>query len=218
MASSLHIKICGITRPLDARHAAELGADAVGLNFYPPSPRHVDPAMVSAILRELPLFVEPVGVFVQEPLGKVCQMAREFGLLRSVQWHGDRHEVADTFPFRLICAFQVREPSDLAVITRHVEVCREHGHPPAAILVDAHLAGQFGGTGKTAPWHLLADFQPGVPLMLAGGLTPDNVAEAVRLVRPFGVDVASGVESGPGIKDLEKMRRFIGNAREAAAR
>jgi phosphoribosylanthranilate isomerase len=89
---------------------------------------------------------------------------------------------------------------------------------PAAILVDAHVPGQFGGTGKTAPWELLADFKPEVPLILAGGLTPENVAEAVRIVRPYAVDVASGVEKSPGIKDPEKMKRFIENAREAAAR
>jgi hypothetical protein len=87
---------------------------------------------------------------------------------------------------------------------------------PPAILIDAHVPGQFGGTGKIAPWKLLADFQPGVPLILAGGLTPENVAEAVRIVRPYGVDVASGVESSPGVKHPEKMKRFIENAREAA--
>jgi phosphoribosylanthranilate isomerase len=88
---------------------------------------------------------------------------------------------------------------------------------PAAVLVDARVPGQFGGTGKTAPWHLLADYRPGVPLILAGGLTPENVAEAVRTVRPYAVDVAGGVESAPGRKDPDKVRRFIANARAAAA-
>jgi phosphoribosylanthranilate isomerase len=89
---------------------------------------------------------------------------------------------------------------------------------PAALLVDAHVRGQYGGTGRTAPWHLLADFRPGPPLILAGGLTPENVAEAVQTVRPYAVDVASGVEHSPGHKDPEKMRRFIENARDAALR
>ncbi len=84
-----------------------------------------------------------------------------------------------------------------------------HARLPSAILVDAHVAGQYGGTGQTAPWHLLADFKPGVPLILAGGLTPDNVADAIRIVRPYAVDVASGVESRPGKKDPDKLRRFI---------
>src|SRR5205807_7190811 len=92
------------------------------------------------------------------------------------------------------------------------------GYQPAAVLLDTQAGGLYGGTGVTAPWALLADFHPGVPVILAGGLTPENVAEAVRLVRPYAVDVASGVESRPGRKDAEKMRRFIDAAREAAAR
>jgi phosphoribosylanthranilate isomerase len=214
----IRIKICGVTRVRDAEDAAQLGADAVGLNFYQPSPRHVEPALVPSILRALPPFVEPVGVFVNEPLRAVCATAQQLGITRLVQWHGDRHEVCDVFPHRLICAFQVRERSHLAAVARHLDACRAQGHVPAAILVDAQVPGQYGGTGQVVPWDLLAEFQPGVPLVLAGGLTPENVAESIRRVRPHGVDVASGVESSPGVKDLEKMRRFIANVREAAAR
>jgi phosphoribosylanthranilate isomerase len=104
----------------------------------------------------------------------------------------------------------------LQAITRYLDVCRLRGALPSAVLVDASVPGQYGGTGRQAPWHLLATFRPGVPLILAGGLTPDNVAEAVRLVRPYAVDVASGVESAPGHKDPDKVRRFIDKAREAA--
>src|SRR5205814_10530314 len=100
-------------------------------------------------------------------------------------------------------------------ISRYLDVCRNTNRLPAAILLDAHVPGQYGGTGQKAPWHLLADFKPGVPVLLAGGLTPDNVAEAVRVVRPYAVDVASGVEARPGHKDEDKMRRFIANARGA---
>ena len=107
---------------------------------------------------------------------------------------------------------------DLQGIARYLDRCRSLELLPAAVLVDAHVSGQYGGTGQTLPWDLLADFRPGVPLILAGGLTPENVAEAVRLVRPYAVDVASGVELSPGRKDAEKMRRFIGSAREAAAK
>src|SRR5438270_590880 len=102
-------------------------------------------------------------------------------------------------------------------LTSYLELCRGLAKLPAAVLVDAHVAGQYGGTGQKAPWDLLADFKPGVPLILAGGLTPNNVAEAVRLVRPYAVDVASGVESAPGVKDLEKVRQFIDRARAAAS-
>ncbi len=215
MGELVRIKICGITRVRDAEEAAALGADALGLNFYPRSPRHVDPAAVPGILRVLPPFVEPVGVFANEPLSTVCETARRHGIARVVQWHGDHHEVYDVFPYRLISAFQVRERGDLKNIVRYLDACRAQGHCPAAILVDGQAAGLYGGTGQTAPWPLLATFFPGVPVILAGGLTPDNVGEAIRVVRPYGVDVASGVESSPGIKDADKMRRFIENAREA---
>jgi phosphoribosylanthranilate isomerase len=213
----LRIKICGVTSAADGRQAALQGADAVGLNFYPPSPRRIDPATARAILRELPPFVEPVGLFVNTPLRQVFEEVQALGGVRSIQWHGQDREVVDCYPFHLIAAFPVQDAASLLAITRYLDVCGARGHLPSAVLVDAHVPGQHGGTGRTAPWELLASFRPGVPLILAGGLTPENVAEAVRVVRPYGVDVASGVESSPGQKDAEKVRRFIANAREAAA-
>lgn len=218
MSSLLKIKICGITRPEDAAYAARHGADAIGLNFYEKSPRQVDPANVAAILQALPAFVEPVGVYVAYRLSAMAEHAHGFGL-RSVQWHGENAaREAGTPPLhRLIAAFAVRQQSDLDEITGYLAACAAVGSLPAAVLVDAQSPGQYGGTGKTAPWHLLTEFRPTVPLLLAGGLTPDNVAEAIRMVRPYGVDVASGVESRPGVKDPDKVRRFIENARAAAA-
>jgi phosphoribosylanthranilate isomerase len=215
MAERLRIKICGITNAPDAELAARLGADAVGLNFYPRSPRCVDAAAVPAILRALPPFVEPVGLFVNEPLRQVRERAQHFGL-RLVQWHGDNHEVGSVDPCRLIPAFHVRGQEQLRQMADYLEACRANDCLPAAVLVDAQAPGQYGGTGQAAPWHLLADFRPGVPLILAGGLTPDNVAEAVRIVRPYAVDVASGVEGRPGQKDADKLHRFIENARAAS--
>jgi phosphoribosylanthranilate isomerase len=216
--AQLRIKICGVTSPADAREAALLGADAVGLNFYPPSARCIDAATAGAILRELPLFVEPVGLFVNRPMRQVFEQVQALGRVRTIQWHGQERELGDCFPFHLIAAFPVQDAASLLAITRYLDACRVRGHLPAAVLVDAHVPGQHGGTGRTAPWELLASFEPGVPVILAGGLTPENVAEAVRVVRPYGVDVASGVESSPGRKDPEKVRRFIDRAREAAAR
>lgn len=213
--SRLRIKICGVTCGADAAEAARLGADAVGLNFYAKSPRHVDPAAVPAILRALSPFVEPIGVFANEPMTKACELLHKVGMIRVVQWHGDRHEPCDPFPFRLISAFQVRDERSLEEIAGHLDTCRGLGKLPTAILVDAQAPGQYGGTGRTAPWELLANFKPGLPMILAGGLTPDNVAEAIRIVRPYAVDVASGIESSPGKKDHDKMRRFIENARQA---
>jgi phosphoribosylanthranilate isomerase len=220
MAGYLRIKICGITDPADGRQAALLGADAVGLNFYAPSLRAVDRARAETILRELPPFVTPVGIFVNQTLGEVIEqtLAPLRGALLTVQTYGESQEAVDIFPYRRIPAFPVRDRNSLEAIRRYLDLCRGRQALPAAVLVDAHVPGQYGGTGQTFAWDLLAEFRPGVPLLLAGGLTPENVAEAVRIVRPDGVDVASGVETAPRRKDLEKIRRFIGNAREAAAR
>jgi phosphoribosylanthranilate isomerase len=216
--SQLRVKICGITNESDARRVAYLGADAVGLNFYAQSKRYIDPKFAEFILRELPPFVDPVAVFVNQPLRQVFELLNQLGRVRTFQWHGDNRELSDAFPFRMISAFAVRDQQSLTDINRYLDVCQGMGRLPAAVLLDAQVPGEYGGTGRTAPWHLLADFRPPVPVILAGGLTPDNVAAAVRLVKPYAVDVASGVEKSPGQKDPEKIRRFIANAREAAAK
>ncbi len=213
---ALRIKICGITSEADALAAAALGADALGLNFYPPSPRSVAPEVAGRIVRALPPFIEPVALFVNEPLERAFALARQLGPVRTVQWHGEQPEVCADPAFRFIPAFPVRDAEGLARVHRYLDLCRGRNSLPAALLIDGHVPGQYGGTGQTAPWKLLADFRPGVPLILAGGLTPENVAEAVRLVRPYGVDVAGGVEAAPGRKDREKVRRFIESARTAA--
>ncbi|HWG41773.1 MAG TPA: phosphoribosylanthranilate isomerase [Gemmataceae bacterium] len=218
MSYHLRVKICGVTSESDARQAALLGADAVGLNFYEGSPRYVAPAMAQMILRELSPFVAAVGVFVESPMRQVFEQVQALRRINIIQWHGKNRELSDCSPYHLIAAFPVRDAASLQAIQRYIETCRALDRLPAALLLDGHMAGQHGGTGQTAPWHLLESFQPGVPIILAGGLTADNVAEAVRIVRPYGVDVASGVEQAPGRKDAEKMRRFIANAREAAAR
>jgi len=209
----LRIKICGVTTPEDAGHAARLGADAVGLNFYRPSPRYLDPERAPAVLDALPASVEAVGVFAETTLADARALACRLGRLGAVQLHG-RPPLPDAgSPMRFVPAFAVRDRQGVQAITDYLDDCRARGCLPAAILVDAHAPGLYGGTGRTAPWELLADFRPPVPFWLAGGLTPDNVAEAVRLVRPDGVDVAGGVESAPGRKDPERMRRFIDQAR-----
>lgn len=218
MSYHLRVKICGVTTEIDARHAAQLGADAIGLNFYEGSPRFVGPSAAQCILQELPPFVSAAGVFVELPMRKVFEQVQALRRISLIQWHGKNRELSDCSPYHLIAAFPVRDASSLATIQHYVEMCRGLGRLPAALLLDGHAPGQHGGTGQTAPWHLLESFRPGIPILLAGGLTPDNVAEAVRIVRPYGVDVASGVESAPGRKDAEKMRRFLANAREAAAR
>jgi phosphoribosylanthranilate isomerase len=212
----LRVKICGATRPADVAACAGAGVDAVGINFHPGSPRYVDPRNAQPILRSIPPLMAGVGVFVNQPFRQVAALAYQLGL-RGVQCHGDPGEPEDAFPFSLVPAFRVRDRQSLADIETYLARCRAVGRLPGAVLVDAHVEGLHGGTGRTAPWELLIDFKPGVPLILAGGLTPENVAEAVRTVRPDGVDVASGVEFAPGQKDPAKVRAFVANARAAAA-
>jgi len=208
------IKICGVTTAEDARFAAEAGADALGLNFYPKSPRFLDPRRAAEVLRSLPPFTAPVGVFVGVPMRQVCAIAYQLGL-RGVQTYDDQPPAEDAFPFAHIPAFRVKDRESLEAIRLFVEACKAANRTPSAVLVDSFVLGEMGGTGHRAPWEILVGFDPGVPLILAGGLTPDNVTEAVRTVRPWGVDVASGVEESPGRKDQFKMRRFIESVRNA---
>lgn len=211
----IRIKICGVTTPEDARFAAEAGADAIGLNFYPKSPRFVTPSQAAQLVRALPPFTAPVGVFVGMPLRQVCAVAFQLGL-RGVQTYDDRPPAEDPFPFAHVPAFRVKDAAGLDHVRRFVETATLAGRRPAAVLIDSLVEGQMGGTGQVAPWELLRGFDPGVPLILAGGLTPENVAEAISVVRPWGVDVASGVESAPGVKDPEKVARFVKTVRDAA--
>ncbi|HET6575822.1 MAG TPA: phosphoribosylanthranilate isomerase [Fimbriiglobus sp.] len=213
---SVWIKICGIKTSAEARHAAECGADAVGLNFYPMSPRFLDTDRAVSIIRQLPLSVSAVGVFVGEPPNDVRAVADSLRL-HAVQTYDAQCLEFDFAPVLHIPAFRVERPDTLASIAESVRDRARRGCPPAAVLVDAFVPGEFGGTGHRAPWDLLTGFDPGVPVILAGGLTPDNVADAIRAVRPAGVDVASGVESAPGVKDPGKVRAFIQAAREAVA-
>lgn len=211
----VRIKICGITNRADAEEAATLGADMIGLNFYLKSPRCIDDTMAQRIVSALPSQVEPIALFVNEPPASAQRIARSLGIA-TVQVHGD-HPLTLPADGRWILAFSIADAQDVRQITSHLDLLRQAGTYPHAILVDARVPGMFGGTGQTAPWRLLADLDLGVPLILAGGLTPDNVAEAIRIVRPYAVDVASGVESSPGKKDADKMRRFIDAVRTSSA-
>jgi phosphoribosylanthranilate isomerase len=215
--ATIRIKICGVKTPTDVAACADAGADAVGVNFHPGSPRYVDPKDSQALLRSIPPLLAGVGVFVGLPMRQVTALAYQLGL-RGIQYHGENRELSDPFPFSLIAAFRIRDRKSINAIDTYLEMCRSFGQLPAAILLDAFVDGQHGGTGQTAPWDLIAKYRPGVPVILAGGLTPENVGEAIRIVRPDAVDVASGVEESPGRKDAEKVRRFIGEARNAAAR
>ena len=217
MRRHLRIKICGVTNVEDALRAAQCGADAVGLNFHPGSSRCTDIGVAETILRQLPLFTSAVGVFVNKPMSEIACSLQPLARVQTIQWHGDddKREIGTVWPYDLIAAFRVRDADSLHAISHYLDQCRAVGRMPSAILVDAHVPGQHGGTGRTAPWELVASFRSEVPMILAGGLTPENVAEAVRIVRPYAVDVASGVEDNPRRKNHDKMKRFIENARSA---
>ena len=204
------IKICGITSVDDALMAARLGVDAIGLNFCKASKRCVVTAVAERILEVLPPQVEAVGLFVNEPLAVAAsQLQRLYGI-QTLQWHGDEPEIQPPEAwYKYIPAFAIVDEASLAKVRAFLDCCRSTGRLPAAVLLDGYAAGQYGGTGQPAPWRLIAELDLGVPLILAGGLTPDNVAEAIRIVRPYAVDVASGVEREPGRKDPDKLRRFV---------
>ena len=196
------VKICGITEFEDARDAVLLGADAIGLNFYPNSPRYCDPALAARIIESLPPFVTIVGVFVNHPDPQNLEdFAASIGL-HVVQLHGN--ETPDYCSMiqrvKVIKAFRV--DSNFRVDTLR-------GYGSGTFLLDTCSPDQYGGTGKSFSWDLVFGANAFGSIIIAGGLNPENVAQAVSTLHPFGVDVASGVESDPGKKDYEKMRRFI---------
>lgn len=203
------IKICGITSLADARAAVNAGADALGFMFYRPSKRFITPMAARAIIDQLPAGIARVGVFVNAPEPEVREVVAVTGI-DTLQFHGEETPefCAGFRPLRLWKAFRVESADSL----RHMR------HFPAvdAWLLDSHVAGSHGGTGRGFDWDLAIGAKlKGRPVILAGGLNPENVAAAVAQVRPYGIDVSSGVESAPGIKDHAKIAAFIRNARIA---
>lgn len=198
------IKICGITSVDDALMAFDAGADAIGLIFWSSSRRAVDVERAQAITRQLPPLVATVGVFVDETPAHVRAVADAVGL-SAVQLHGQETPLAWAgFPRPVIKAMPVEAYADSPWQTA-----------TASILVDAHDPVTIGGTGRTVDWDAARDIAATRRLVLAGGLTPDNAAEAVRRVHPWGVDVASGVEQSPGVKDPGKVKAFVQAVRSA---
>lgn len=197
------VKICGITNWADARLSVDLGASALGFNFYPPSPRAISPAEAWRILRRLPPFVEAVGVFVNWPPAAVVALARALRL-GAVQLHGDESPddvAALAKSHRVIKAVQVRRRF------RPAQLARYRG--ASAILLDGFARGLRGGTGRALDWKLARQARRYARIILAGGLTPENVAEAMRIAAPYAVDVASGVEARPGKKDPARLRALF---------
>jgi phosphoribosylanthranilate isomerase len=199
------VKICGITRLADAEAAIAAGASAIGFVFWPDSPRAIDPYRARDIVRRVPPFVTTVGVFVNQPAAQVNAIASLVGL-GAVQLHGDED---------LQFANSVKRPVLKAVgLTSH----RPMSWPRhVMLLVDAHDPVRRGGTGRAADWTFAASIARERPIVLAGGLTADNVAEAVGRVRPFGIDVSSGVESAPGVKDHDRLAALFSRLRDVGS-
>jgi phosphoribosylanthranilate isomerase len=201
------VKICGITRVEDALHAARSGAHAIGLVFHRGSPRHVEVEQAQTIVAALPPFVSAIGLFVDAPADTVEAVLRKVRL-SALQFHGDEPEsFCFQFSMPYIKALRVRPETDLLQWAAR--------YPSAqGLLLDAYDTTQHGGTGTSFDWALVPSGLPR-PLILAGGLNPDNVETAIRRIRPWAVDVSSGVEVAKGIKDADKVSAFIRGARNA---
>jgi phosphoribosylanthranilate isomerase len=213
------VKICGITNEADARFAIDVGADAIGFNFYAKSKRFVEPAAAREIADALPNNVQEIGVFVNHTAAEICSIATTVGL-NGIQLHGDeRPEFFAELPAKLLLIRAFRcGASGLAPLSEYLEKCRTAGRVPDVVLIDADAGAEFGGTGQRADWGRVAKERgllEDMPLILAGGLTPANVAAAIATVHPDGVDVASGVERAPGRKDDQLVADFVAAAKRA---
>jgi phosphoribosylanthranilate isomerase len=203
--TDLFVKICGMTRLPDALHAVEHGANALGFVFWPQSPRYVAPERAAAIIAALPAGVSTVGVFVNAPVDVITRVAAETGI-STIQLHGDEPpDYADALEWPVVRATTLEQ----------IEEAFSAWPPGTTFLMDAADPVRRGGTGRTIDWQQAASAARLRRVVLAGGLTADNVAEAIAAVRPFGVDVSSGVEDAPGVKNGDMVARFLASARSA---
>ena len=198
------VKVCGMTSLKDALVAVEGGADAVGFIFYKKSPRSVTMKTVREIVLELPPFVDTVGVFVDETAEQINKIA-DYCNLDIIQLHGDESPTyCKKIRRKVIKAFRIKDMQSVKKISNF---------QVSGFLLDTFSENLHGGTGKVFDWNLALPAKKFGPVIMAGGLTPNNVQQAVRQIRPYGVDVCSGVESEPGIKDHKKVRAFLNNAK-----
>jgi phosphoribosylanthranilate isomerase len=214
------IKICGVTTLKDTQLIALAGADAIGLNFFPDSPRFVESSAAEVIVASISAKLERVGVFVNAPVEFIKETAGRLKL-DWVQLHGDEtpETVAALSGIRVLKAFRIGAEGWQPIVD-FLNECQTRGNMPAALLLDASRPGEYGGTGQTLDWEAVRNARShfaGLPVVLAGGLTPFNVSEAISTAKPDAVDVASGVESKPGTKDLMLIRAFVMGAKKAFA-
>ncbi|HHT9114452.1 MAG: phosphoribosylanthranilate isomerase [Planctomycetes bacterium] len=201
----MRVKICGITNNEDAHAAVEYGADALGFVFAK-SPRQITKGQARDIIEKLPPFVSPVGVFVDEMANKIKEIC-DFCGIHTVQLHGNEPPLYlnDLKEYKIIKAFRVKEEDDLKPL---------ENYKPHAFLLDSYVKGVMGGTGVSFNWEIARQAHKYGTIILSGGLTPENIKEAIQMVKPYAVDVSSGVESSPGKKDKLLVKRFIANAKE----
>jgi phosphoribosylanthranilate isomerase len=198
--SDIKIKICGITNMKDARAASDSGADALGFIFYKDSKRYVAPETAKDIISGLPPFIAKVGVFVNSDLDEILAIKDKTGI-NVAQLHGDETpEFCMSVPFKVIKVIRIHDKSDIDQLAQYSD---------QDILFDTYSNIEYGGTGESFNWEILKDLSLSKHIILSGGLNPDNVLDAVKVVRPYAVDVSSGVESEPGKKDHKKIKKFI---------
>jgi len=220
--SQVLVKVCGVTDVSNALASVEAGADFLGLNFHPASPRYLPFEAAARIATALAGEAGLVGLFVDRPIVEVAEILQQIQEIRTIQLHGHEDvtylELCRALPTRpkIIRAFRLRNAADVAAMTAYLTAAADRQASPDAVLLDAAVAGQMGGTGQTIPLDLLDGLPGHSRLILAGGLTSLNVVERVARVRPWMVDVASGVESAPGWKDVALVRAFVGAARSGA--
>lgn len=201
---TVKVKICGLTNAEDAATAIEAGADAVGFVFHKKSPRCAEAAVVKGIVKTLPPFVLPIGVFVNEDAKVVRDVVDSCGLALA-QLHGDETAAyCEALGRPVLKAIRLKDRRSFLILAEFQGRAGVRG-----FLVDAFSSDAYGGTGQVADWSLAAEASSAAPVLLAGGLTPENVSQAILQVRPYGVDVSSGVEASPGKKDHEKVRAFV---------
>ena len=197
----VRVKICGITNLKDARAAVQCGAWALGFIFYKKSPRYISPSQARKIIEQLPPFVVPVGVFVnlnEKAVKDICEFAR----IGTVQFHGDEEpSYCQGFKdYKIIKAFRVKEGFDFKSIMQY---------PVNAYLLDTFCEQSYGGSGKAFDWNLMKDLGIDKPYILSGGLNPDNIAKALKVLHPYAVDASSGIEQSPGVKDSDLIKMFL---------
>jgi phosphoribosylanthranilate isomerase len=208
----MRVKICGITQPEQGRAIAYAGATALGFICVPSSPRYVSIAQIRAVITQLPENIDNIGVFANSTVNEITQTVTDSGLT-GVQLHGDEstefcYELRQSLPdVEIIKAFRIRTLEDFDKAATYTTIVN-------TLLLDAYHPQQLGGTGKTLDWNMLQQFSPTCPWFLAGGLTPDNIVEALNQVKPSGIDLSSGVERAPGDKDLDKVAQLFARLRE----